>query len=84
MTADLTIVAIYADSADWPAPGWYSGELTIDPNMDSHGMVLLCTCCTKTMRHAACASALFYGHMLLEHNKTMQGLFVLFSFYRNQ
>ena len=29
------IVAIYADSADWPAPGWYSGELTIDPNMDS-------------------------------------------------
>eukprot|EP01050_Picozoa_sp_SAG11_P005907 SAG11_NODE_435_length_9493_cov_21.529806_2_plen_952_part_00 len=29
------IVAIYADHADWPAPGWYSGDLIIDATMDS-------------------------------------------------
>ena len=27
------IVAIYADSADWNAPGWYGGELIIDETM---------------------------------------------------
>jgi hypothetical protein len=28
-------VAIVADSADWPAPGWYNGPLVIDAAMDS-------------------------------------------------
>jgi len=29
------VVELVADSADWPAPGWYSGPLTIDDTMDS-------------------------------------------------
>ena len=29
------IVVIYADHADWPAPGWYGGEVTVDPTMNS-------------------------------------------------
>jgi hypothetical protein len=29
------VVAIYADSADWQAPGWYSGPLVVDASMDS-------------------------------------------------
>ena len=28
------IVAIYADHADWNAPGWYSGPLVVDASMD--------------------------------------------------
>jgi hypothetical protein len=30
-----TVVELVADSADWPAPAWYSGEVTIDDSMDS-------------------------------------------------
>jgi len=29
------IVVIYADHADWNAPGWYGGDLTIDASMDN-------------------------------------------------
>ena len=29
------IVAIYADHADWNAPGWYGGPLVVDASMDS-------------------------------------------------
>ena len=29
------VVELVADHADWPAPGWYSGPLTIDAGMDS-------------------------------------------------
>eukprot|EP01043_Picozoa_sp_COSAG02_P075251 COSAG02_NODE_15433_length_1172_cov_0.697111_1_plen_270_part_10 len=29
------IVEIVADHADWPAPGWYSGPMTVDATMDS-------------------------------------------------
>ena len=28
------IVVIYADHADWNAPGWYSGPLVVDASMD--------------------------------------------------
>ena len=29
------IVVIYADHADWNAPGWYGGPLVVDASMDS-------------------------------------------------
>ena len=29
------VIEIVADHADWPAPGWFSGTLTIDGTMDS-------------------------------------------------
>ena len=28
------IVVIYADHADWNAPGWYGGPLVVDASMD--------------------------------------------------
>ena len=30
-----TTLVIFADSASWPAPGWYAGTVTVDTTMDS-------------------------------------------------
>ena len=43
------VVELVADSAAWPAPGWYSGPLTIDDTMDS-----AFECQARCLANAAC------------------------------